>query len=1125
MPATPRDYAQFRSSLLGFIESEIIGPKSGIEVISKMPTERYASGLLYPQPSPEDSSGVIESRIEDEGESIRDEEDVSAVEQSSSFYPSAMGLSYCVNSIKPALKITLTAGQYEPVSSSDFRIVSTPLASFPKTFQDLELYRRLLEFKHGRLHVISELSAEDKANLKTLFKDDPDLSRALYDLSDLLESGWKRREIECELLINIEHGSGRALVTDEELEFRWIAKQVPGTDVTICTLSLVNNNISKDPKKDHLATYCQVVFSIEAQDSSAVFAEMATPDPLTPEKERESLELLYRNKRTFATGHGCSASWGEMESGSVRKVFTTYMPTYEIPSTSADLMPVKDLKMPDLSIKLYANGNIIDIISSLSDLVTLYRGWIASLTTELGALGARYQEAAKSHIADCTESADRMQEGINLIKSDPMVERAFRLANLAMLMQIRHSAIQKERRTADDPHELPVTYDDSAATWRPFQIAFLMQSITSIVDDSSEQRNLVDLIWFPTGGGKTEAYLGLTAFTIVLRKLRHPGQEGAGTTVMMRYTLRLLTAQQFQRACTLICALEKIRRTYVEEMGKEAITIGLWLGANSTPNTLQDARTEIGRRGNAFQILSCPWCGTHMTPQNGKGLYCYRESHTPHAHLSMFCPNRSCDFTAPGELPIKVVDDDIYKEPPTLLFGTVDKFAMLPWKENAASIFALESKDDPRLSPELIIQDELHLISGALGTMVGIYETAVDMMCSRKGRSPKIVASTATIRRASEQCMALYGRQTRQFPAPGLSSEDSFFAREIAPTADKPGRLYVGVMPTGKTSTTMEVRLVSAMIQGPEMLDGSNEVKDKYWTEVIYCNSIRELGTSKSIIYQDVEQHSRAVARRAGKKPRYYSDRAVEELTGRASGQRIPAILQQLDVSYPDKGYLDVLLATSMISVGVDIDRLSQMLVLGQPKTTSEYIQASSRVGRKFPGLVVMQYSPTKSRDRSHFEKFTGYHQSLYKEVEPTSVTPFAPPARDKALYAVLITLIRHLLGLHTPEQLRTFDRNSPDVQKIVDELAQRVDRIDERERTEFIAQVNDNLDWISVMATNDDTIYGHVGGRQDRKKISILRQPGDNQGVGRATPTSMRNTDAECYINVDYFSSEEGKL
>ena len=315
----------------------------------------------------------------------------------------------------------------------------------------------------------------------------------------------------------------------------------------------------------------------------------------------------------------------------------------------------------------------------------------------------------------------------------------------------------------------------------------MLLDVASVTDDDSADRSLVDLIWFPTGGGKTEAYLGLTAMTIFYRRFRHPAQ-GGGTTVIMRYTLRLLAAQQFTRASTLICACEFIRKDCESKeskykrytLGITPITIGLWIGGEHTPNTDDGAKTNLEKLRkatsysleyakdtyNKFQVLKCPWCGTRMTPERDgnkkiRGTFGYK-MHGGN-HFALYCTRQACPFG--NRLPVQVVDEELYNEPPTLLFGTVDKFAMLPWENRIGHFFALNSGNR---APELIIQDELHLISGPLGTMVGLYESAVDALCRRKGNVTKIVASTATIRRAVEQCAALYDRDVSQFPHPAL---------------------------------------------------------------------------------------------------------------------------------------------------------------------------------------------------------------------------------------------------------------------------------------------------------------------------------------------------------------------
>src|SRR5690606_20031614 len=141
---------------------------------------------------------------------------------------------------------------------------------------------------------------------------------------------------------------------------------------------------------------------------------------------------------------------------------------------------------------------------------------------------------------------------------------------------------------------------------------FILMNLRSIVIPSEEDREVVDVIWFPTGGGKTEAYLGLAAFVILFRRISDPSSRG--TVVLTRYTLRLLTAQQYQRAASLICALEYLRRRNPVELGDHPFTIGLWVGSGLTPNTEADAVRLLqrmlreGGRDNPFVLLSCPWC-------------------------------------------------------------------------------------------------------------------------------------------------------------------------------------------------------------------------------------------------------------------------------------------------------------------------------------------------------------------------------------------------------------------------------------------------------------------------------------------------------------------------------------
>lgn len=1110
-------YQDFRQDMIAFLERDIVGPSTELEVIEESPTVRYSSGILFPQLV--ETTGDGTARTEELDSRSRDDEEVGTIEQATSFFPSAMGISFSIADDVKSLVVDVEAAKYAALESSDAGLVSYRVTSINEKYLDNITFTDKFDYKDSNLTLKSLLSQSERDNFLAIDPDNKQFKNALYKIFRL-QNGFKRVPVSQKLTINTSEGMSEYPVEKEQLRIVAVVKSLR-KGKKLCTVSIVNTAETSQSQNDHKSSYFQTSIKIASDTNEAVFEDLGSTEFTSDDPEEMSLKLLFRNKRFFATGHGCSAGW-DSNGNKAKQVRSITVPSHVVPQMSFDISLEAGEKL-DLGMATMAYADKSDILANLNSLVGIYEKWIKNLVIQTDGLASSMQSTAKNHVALCREAADRMRSGIALIDTNSEALRAFKLANEAMLMQRTHSLIQSNKQFPDEANSIPESYDDRSsdtqAAWRPFQIAFLLMGVESIADTKSDFKDIVDLIWFPTGGGKTEAYLGLTAFTIFYRRLTESDDISGGTTVLMRYTLRLLTSQQFQRACTLICACEKLRKAN-KDLGTEPVSIGLWVGSASTPNTVEEAarrsdqlRTQSDTSfNNPFQVLSCPWCGTHMVKKDRRGITSYRIKSRP-SRFVMYCPSSKCDFNE--ELPIHVIDDDIYREAPTLLFGTVDKFAMLPWKPEAAKIFALDEGNE-RLSPALVIQDELHLISGSLGTMVGLYESAIDMMCSAKGRKPKIIASTATIRRAKEQCNALYARDVRQFPSPGLDSSDSFFAREAEVTSATPGRLYLGIMPSGKTSTTMQVRLMANCIQGAQILNYPDEVKDKFWTQVVYCNSIRELGSSKSIIYDDVKEYSSAISDRYQKELRRYSDNDVQELTSRIPAESIPEILQRLDVEYPNKGAIDTLLATNMISVGVDIDRLGLMLILGQPKTTSEYIQASSRVGRKFPGLVITLYSPVKSRDRSHFEQFIKYHQSLYRYVEPTSVTPFSAPVRDKALHAVIITLIRHYMGVETSKQLANFDPDSPKLKEIISLILERVAKIDVAEVERTRAEINDIIATITDLSSLGETAM--FGPANSREKTALMRRPTDNDVAGRyPTPQSMRSTDVECAIRLDY--------
>ena len=657
-----------------------------------------------------------------------------------------------------------------------------------------------------------------------------------------------------------------------------------------------------------------------------------------------------------------------------------------------------------------------------------------SLQATAAGIQPRLADAAARLLGRIRDAGLRMRRGVRLLESDehPEVRRAFAMANRAMLMQMVHAGEDfsgRRRRWTDSLPAAP-DYDDATRAWRPFQLAFLLLTIESVALDESPDRDLVDLIWFPTGGGKTEAYLGLVAFTIFHRRLVH-GEDGAGTTVITRYTLRLLTAQQFQRAATLVCACELIRREIPDILGSRPISIGIWVGGNNSPNKYSQAVALLGKIKNkewtsvSFQVDLCPWCGTETIPEGDAPDEAYAV-HPANDSFRMACANPDCDFH--DHLPVSSVDEDLYDNPPTVLIGTVDKFARLTW-EGRAGVF-LGAGNDP--GPSLVIQDELHLISGPLGTIVGLYEAAFDVVMHRHGARPKIVASTATIRRAEEQVHGVFGREVVMFPPSGLDADDSYFVKF---DRDKPGRLYCGVMPQGHTPLTAMVHLSAVLLQAPMEVPLTPPADDAYWTLVAYHNNLRELGKSVTLAHDDIPARMSVIAE-AEEDVRPLPDNEILELTSNVPAAEIPGRLELMQRRRGEKGAVSFVASTNMISVGVDVPRLGLMLVSGQPKTTSEYIQATSRVGRgEVAGLVVTMFSPSRPRDRSHYESFVPYHSALYRAVEPTSVTPFAIPARSRALHAGLVVMARHARGWEPNDAASLFSAADAEWQELVNLL------------------------------------------------------------------------------------------
>ena len=746
--------------------------------------------------------------------------------------------------------------------------------------------------------------------------------------------------------------------------------------------------------------------------------------------DSRSNALIYRDAKEFAVGHSVSAIWQEGADGAVAEVSTTWLPQASVKSTSfkghESLASLRDKDFDPFAAEwLGANENRTAVVASMNEFCNIYGAWIAnSVEARIGEFDGVLAQAAKDNKDRCQSAVDRMRRGVRLLADNDIAWRAFTLANQALDIQSRYKS--KGDRAG-------------ALVWRPFQLAFMLLVIPSIADVDDTDRQTMDLLWFPTGGGKTEAYLGLTAFAIFHKRLTIDyRREHGGTDVLMRYTLRLLTVQQFQRAAALITACDKLRRDFSDELGTAPIDLGLYVGNDSTPNKLADAKEKLEEevsgarpRSTPRQLLNCPVCGSELLASD----YAVNLNDTS---MDIVCSSNDCEWQD-RPLPIHTVDETIFADPPSLLIGTVDKFAQLPRNKNLGRLFGLDSP----CRPGFIIQDELHLISGPLGTITGLYESVIDLLCSIDQNRPKVIGSTATIGQAEAQVRSLFDRNVLQFPPPGIDSSDSFFAVR---DDEAPDRLYVGVSSAGRSPKfALQAVLGSAMqsiYAESQTGDWDDETLDPYWTTVAYFNSLRELGGAIVMMLDDVPRTVHFVSRRQGKPSRPLELPPVE-LSSRISSSEIPEQLNKLNLSLGEDMWqgdpIDVVLASNMISVGVDIPRLGLMIVNGQPKSTAEYIQATSRVGRGLPGLIFTVLNFGRPRDVAHFEHFQGYHSALYRSVEATSVTPWAPRARDKALHAVLIAAIRHLSAkMRDDDAAREFELDDSMVDEVVTYLYER---------------------------------------------------------------------------------------
>ncbi len=976
-----------RASLVTGLQADLVGPFSGLsdstEELTLAPSRWYLTGFLAPKADRETKDPTAEEELgtgtddEDENETAAEPEP----KQKNNF-PASLGMSVLLPAAGDTITATVTFAEYikEDRETGDKKKKRSVWRRIPQPPRSVVLRLDAAEIETGKLlpdtvgiRVCGKLEAADAPGLKSG-------TRALS------------------LFIVNERAPGEKGRQDEQFIFQ------------------VEIELAFEP------SFCPRP-NRQGEGSG---------DP-----DDETADLQFREHNEWAVGHGAAV---EIPDGTekVTRIRTTWIPQCEVRKVDTHEEPNVVTSMEDLA--GLPDGSALE--KALSPLVDAYATWIECQ----GAIPLDSEDRTKTRkrlLKNAGRAKERIRAGIQLLTKDDEARESFQLMNQAMATSARQRSPQRY-------------VEGKKPAWRLFQLAFVLLNLVGISEpDNEAERNEVELIFFPTGGGKTEAYLGVIGFTLLLRRLR--GQKrpdgGLGVAVLLRYTLRLLTLDQLGRAATLICSLELLRKKDPARLGDVRFSVGLWVGRSATANTLDQVKKLVIDYKNSpsktapspFPLATCPWCSREL----GRDSLVLAPNKTSPEEVIVSCmsasgqPPSDCEFAPRNNregLPVVFVDEQIYRELPSFIVATVDKFAMLPWRGETGMLFGRASARDGKRCfgpmdrapkgalnlpgglqpPDLIVQDELHLISGPLGTMVGLYETAIEWLSTNKSSGkpvlPKVIASTATVRRARAQIQSLFGRPSMSlFPPPSVDASETFFAK-----LDKthPGRVYLGVAAPGRPLKTILLRTYVALQAAAQKQyapgGAEDQPADAYMTLVGYFNSLRELGGMRRLVEDDVRRWCGTIEERIphdhrGQHP-WGSNRVIQmpvELTSREKAGAIKEAKDRLNRPHVAKEHVDVLLASNMISVGVDIDRLGLMVVAGQPKSTSEYIQASSRVGRQHPGLVVTCFNVRRPRDRSHYERFVAYHQSFYRYVEATSLTPFSGPALDRGLAGTLMAMTR----------------------------------------------------------------------------------------------------------------------
>ncbi|RIV25466.1 helicase [Fibrisoma montanum] len=1161
-------------------QTQTIGDEDDSAALSDLTDDGLGDTFFSPtnQPVTDEEAAAHAGQPNAEEPEVRPDETLAA----NHFFPNNMGLTCCLDPAVTGLSVEVSFALYRPLKTQTARIAISADAFEALAYNSVYPLDTMLAYQDGFMELVGAGKSLKAGDLWSYFREYPGIHQSEGYEKLLLLLGraiWQREGFSKQLPITIpkpgsyeEHPLHRETFGKKTCSLVLFVQSYQQGKVRYVKLLLANRSTPHPATRfsngnevlNRISIFQPVIRVVDVP-----LQPFQTFQSINPFDEEENLiNYQYRKERAFGQGHGCAVDWGSEQQPTTLQ--TTYLPQADIkhysnqlrdniPETVQSVIQVRNLS-------IWTEYDKEDVLNRLGEFIDCYEQWHKTEQDAEARQEPQHSSCYEPLLKGQRETVERLKRNLERLKDDE-VYRCFQLANTAMYIQM---IISRDRDKAFGATPKPLAkfaelidteydslqffrdydrFDDKhkAPAYRPFQLAFLLLNIIDTLESTPSPdnwRNLVDLIWFPTGGGKTEAYLALTAFTIVARRVQHPDPKAyEGVSVLMRYTLRLLTAQQFERASRLIVALEFMRRHLVKEgdksLGELPISIGMWVGAASTPNKYTDAQkgfsdlTEAIAKANQskqavdptqrnpFPVQSCPWCGCDTvtkTPSNQQWAAGYKALNNL---FQTFCRNSRCAFRQ--EIPVYFVDEQVYEKRPTLLFATVDKFAQLPHVKDGYKLFNAET--GPSLPPDLIIQDELHLLSGPLGSLVGLFESVVDMLCSKNGRVPKIVASTATTRNTAQQIRMLYDREVNIFPAPGITYDDNFFSYVQKTSL----RRHIGFMPTGKTGLNTQVKLLAHLLlaRAELLMDLKREhpdpeaqrLIDPYWTVVSYYNSLKDVGKAYNQVGSEIHDALRQLHFRYGLHPYYRFNfyglsQRTKELTSRVPSQEIKPLLSKLETPFQlqaeeDRNYVidtvDLVLASNMLSVGIDVSRLNLMLMNGLPRNVAEYIQASSRVGREHKGLVVNLLDPNRSREKSFFEHYQDFNSAYYKFVEPLSVTPYTRIAVDKAMNSLLVTFVRHLDNKYPNNGASQF---IGDVDRFRAMLTERIPEADDR------AYALDKLDklvesWSAKRQSQPDLVY-----KDNKSPKSGLIQP-----AGRfnewSLMQSMREVDTTSGIRI----------